>query len=672
MNARSTSNRMTTWCFQGLLALLAMVLIDYHDGMCAEWKVVTKRFELSEVLYAIQDEGLEKHTGFYFPEYRMDDKVLYSGYRPIEPGENIEGRREEKDSRHRWEIIFSKAIAPGETVFLYNRIYVENVDRYSISLHLSKSDVWIEKMVTIPFTGYQVPLNAPLSSWSGKIDNVESSPDTRKADTIDKVLVKVYPKEDRYDFVIGDFRICKMEWVSKDYTHPLFQPILPNYTEDALDFDYAPAGVPLVTSSVAWRSLIGHNGSTFYIEPVGKSSYSPIDLRELKTTMFQQFIDKYPFYRERGLEKSDLLDRLNSFTTIPISHREVFNDSLIALVSTYSDPHFVASKIKDRRSPGRRSTPPVVFYDILGEVHVAAVFATESMGEVKPGMRLVSVQGQSIEDVISELSERFRGSAYSRRQKAISSILRYMPDSAEIEIGLMSEDENGKTVEVQLNTGGEYWIPPGFVPRHGDFRILDGDIAYFRISRWSLDVWTRFLNYKSDIKKANGLIIDLRSNPGGEAASVIRVISAFIDEPTLYSREYTSADGRIEDLVILPNEHFHINLPVAILGNGQTTCASEDFIDAMQYSTNAVFYGNHKTAGFVSAKIQVVLPDGLVVGANSWTHRFSPTGRHIEGRGIDPDVWVDINTVYDLAHLKDKILNIARISLNQKYQGDTK
>lgn len=671
MNARATSNRMTTWCLPVLLSLLATVLIDYHDGMCAEWKVVTKRYEPSEVLYAIQDEGLEKHTGFYFPEYRMDDKVLYAGYRPIEPGKDVEKRSEAADFRHVWKTRFSKPIKPSETVFFYSRIYVENVDRYSISLHLSKSDVWIEKMVIIPFTGYQIPLNSPLSSWRGKIDNVETSQDTREADTVDKMLIKVYPKGDQYDFVIGDLKIYKAEWVSKNYTHPLFRPILTGYVDDALDFEYTPPGIPLVSSSIMWRSLVGHAGDPYYIEPAASStatSYSPVDLRELKTTMFRQFIDKYPFYKERGLEKADLLGRFNGFATVPISHREAFNDSLIALVSAYNDPHFDTWRIADRRSPGRRSTPPVVFYDILGEVRVAAVFATELMDEVKPGMRLVSVQGQPIEDVISKLSEQFLGSAYSRRQKAISYILRYMPDSAEIVIGLVSKDENGKTVEVQLDAGGEYRIPPGFVPRHGEFRILDGDIAYFRISRWRLDVWTRFLNYMSDIKKANGLIIDLRSNPGGETASVMRLISAFIDEPTLYSREYSPAVDRTEDLIIRPNEQYRIDLPVAILGNGLTTCASEDFIDTMQFAKKAVFVANYKTAGSVSAVIRVVFPDGLVAGVNSWSNRFSPTGRHIEGRGIVPDVRVDINTIDDLAHRKDKMLNVAKNLLKRKRQ----
>lgn len=225
MNARATANRMTTWCLPGLLSLLAMVLINYHDGMCAEWKVVTKRYELSEVLYAIQDEGLKKHTGFYFPEYRIDDKVLYYGYRPIEPGEDVEKRSERADSRHVWKTHLSKPIVPDETVFLYNRIYVENVDRYSISLHLSKSDVWIEKMVIIPFTGYQLPLNTPLSSWRGNIDNVETSRDTREADTIDKMLITVYPKGDRYDFVIGDFRICIEQYRTKQgYSGDVYVP----------------------------------------------------------------------------------------------------------------------------------------------------------------------------------------------------------------------------------------------------------------------------------------------------------------------------------------------------------------------------------------------------------------------------------------------------------------
>lgn len=333
---------------------------------------------------------------------------------------------------------------------------------------------------------------------------------------------------------------------------------------------------------------------------------------------------------------------------------------------TSNDQHFGAYYLSDVNSSKPRSVPPVLFYEIQGKIRVAAVLAGELKDRIESGMALVSVQGQPIQDHISELSNRFHGSAYSRRKKAISSLLRDIPDSVGISIGLESDEGSTWIIDILPNKESGYKIPLNFVPKHGEFKVLEGNIAYFRLRGWMLDVWTRFLNNIEILNSMNGLIIDLRSNSGGENASVMRFLSLFIDKPVLYGRAYCPANGNIEDLFIHPNDRYHISIPVVILGNGQTACASEDFIDIMQHEMQAVFVANRKTSGAASAVIRVVFPDGLVMAVNSWSNRISPTRGMIEGRGIDPDVLVNIDSIDDLAHRKDKMLKIAADILSQK------
>ena len=656
------SSRTITIRSWSLLSLFAMVLIGYQDGHCIDWKVVTKKYEPFEMLYAIQDEGFKKHSGFYFPEFRVYDNVLYSGYRPVEDVGSSEGK-----SGYVWEVNLSEEINPNATVFIYNRIYVENIERYAISFHLSKNDVWLERDFAIRFSGYQLPMDVPLSSWmEGKNKRLIENRNIDH-DTIDKMTVMLYPTESHYDFVVGDFKLYSAEWVDKDYTHPLFEPILKQETELSFDFQYTPPGIPLLTSSIAFRSLIGHNGDPYYIVPDWKTpprSYTPKDLRELKTTMTRRFLDKYPFYEQRGLVKTNVINRFEGFKNT--MSREAFNDSLISLVNSFNDQHFGAYYLSDALSANPRPVPPVLFYEIQGKIRVAAVIASELKARIEPGMTLVSVQGQPIQDLILEQSNRFHGSAFSRRRKAISSLLRDIPDSVGISIGLESDEGGTWIIDILANKDSGYKIPANFVPKHGEFKVLEGNFAYFRISGWSLDVWTRFINNNHILNAVNGLIIDLRSNSGGENASVMRVLSSFIDKPVLYGRAYCPANGKIEELIIRPNDRYHFGIPVVILGNGQTACASEDFIDVMQHETEAVFVANRKTSGAASAVIRVVFPDGLVMAVNSWSNRISPTRGLIEGHGIEPDVTVNISSVDDLSHRKDKMLKVAVDILRKK------
>ena len=114
---------------------------------------------------------------------------------------------------------------------------------------------------------------------------------------------------------------------------------------------------------------------------------------------------------------------------------------------------------------------------------------------------------------------------------------------------------------------------------------------------------------------------------------VLRMVSAFIDENTLCGNEYCPADGRIESLVIRPNDQFHFDLPVVILANEATACASENFIDIMRYTNRAIMVADSRTRGFFSYRIKLIFPDGMKIYTNCLSKPLRPNGSSYEVKG---------------------------------------
>ena len=189
--------------------------------------------------------------------------------------------------------------------------------------------------------------------------------------------------------------------------------------------------------------------------------------------------------------------------------------------------------------------------------------------------------------------------------------------------------------------------------------MLPEKIAYLRLKNWGIDVWIRFLNHWPEIVGSRGLILDLRSNGGGDLFSVMRIASVFVTKPTLMSHMKTPADGRIESTIISPNPKFQTNIPLVILGNKSTACASEEFISTMQNNKRAILVASSRTAGAYSMMVDLVFPDGAHARVNSWSVPIDPSGKRKEAIGIEPDVWVYLDSVEDLAHLNDKMREVA-------------
>jgi carboxyl-terminal processing protease len=166
------------------------------------------------------------------------------------------------------------------------------------------------------------------------------------------------------------------------------------------------------------------------------------------------------------------------------------------------------------------------------------------------------------------------------------------------------------------------------------------DIGYIRITKFSEDTGEGVVNaikkFQADIPadKFKGYILDLRNNPGGLLDQSIAVSNAFLDRG-----EIVSTRGRNADESMRYNAHpgdVSKAKPLVVLINGGSASASEIVAGALQDYKRATILG---TRSFGKGSVQTIIPLGQNNGAVRLTtaRYYTPSGRSIQAKGIDPD-----------------------------------
>ena len=168
---------------------------------------------------------------------------------------------------------------------------------------------------------------------------------------------------------------------------------------------------------------------------------------------------------------------------------------------------------------------------------------------------------------------------------------------------------------------------------------MKGDLAYIRITQFTErtdEELTRAL--QSIIEEgATGIILDLRSNPGGILEVVVNVASLFLQEGIVV--DVVSNQQGLAALKVRPGE-LTTDLPMVVLVDSYSASGSEVLAGALQDYGRATIAGT-KTYGKGSVNILRRLSDGsgLYITVARW---LTPSGRLIEGEGIDPDYQLEL------------------------------
>lgn len=173
-------------------------------------------------------------------------------------------------------------------------------------------------------------------------------------------------------------------------------------------------------------------------------------------------------------------------------------------------------------------------------------------------------------------------------------------------------------------------------------KMLEPGYGYVRISTFQSRTGESLKEAISALKTENdgsleGLVLDLRNNPGGLLDAAVDVSDAFITKGKIV---YT--EGRIKDAAqefnAKPNDILK-GAPLVVLVNGGSASASEIVAGALQDHHRAVILGS-KTFGKGSVQTVMPLTDNTAVKMTTARY-FTPSGRSIQAEGIVPDIEIE-------------------------------
>ncbi len=231
---------------------------------------------------------------------------------------------------------------------------------------------------------------------------------------------------------------------------------------------------------------------------------------------------------------------------------------------------------------------------------------------VEEGERIVEVDG---EDVAGEPLEK------------IVAKVKGEPGTS-VRLGLAGGDQGRRTLEI---TRAEFDLPLV------ESEMIDGDIGYVQLYQFADGAGQRVRRAVRSLRDdgAQGIVLDLRGNPGGLLNEAISVASVFIEDGRIVSVQKRGGERETYDAV---DDAFE-SLPVAVVVDGTSASASEIVAGAVQDADRGAVVGE---TTFGKGTVQTIAQFSDGSGAKFTTARYyTPSGDSIEGVGVEPEVTVE-------------------------------
>jgi carboxyl-terminal processing protease len=172
-----------------------------------------------------------------------------------------------------------------------------------------------------------------------------------------------------------------------------------------------------------------------------------------------------------------------------------------------------------------------------------------------------------------------------------------------------------------------------------EHKMLADKIGYIIITEFDEITVKQFESAVDELEKAGmkGLIVDVRNNPGGLLASVVKILDRLLPKGLIVYTEDKYGNRLEEDAI----DEKMLTVPLAVLINGNSASASEIFAGAIQDYQIGTVVG---TTSFGKGIVQKVIPlsDGTAIKLTISKY-YTPKGRNIHGTGIKPDVEIDLD-----------------------------
>ncbi|MDC0550580.1 S41 family peptidase [Amylibacter sp.] len=170
------------------------------------------------------------------------------------------------------------------------------------------------------------------------------------------------------------------------------------------------------------------------------------------------------------------------------------------------------------------------------------------------------------------------------------------------------------------------------------------------------------------LENVNGVVVDLRNNPGGLLNQAIRVSDAFLESGEIVSTRGRAA-GDAERYNATPGDLTN-GKPVVVLINGGSASASEIVAGALQDHHRAIIVG---TKSFGKGSVQTIIPlssDGAAMRLTTARY-YTPSGRSIQSLGVSPDILVKQRVRSDEDSAKDQNFQRFEADLENSLSNDS-
>lgn len=323
--------------------------------------------------------------------------------------------------------------------------------------------------------------------------------------------------------------------------------------------------------------------------------------------------------------------------------RGVLRDMISRLKMTHfgivpSDVYDPLEAAKAGRSEG--GSPGFDIRVLEGEATVVSVERdAPAYGQgVRPGWRILKAGGSNIEELIVKLRSVFRESTVKEVliTRAVAAKLDG-PVGGKTQVEFLDAGDRRRTLDIQFKDPRGGMAKIGFLPvQHVWYESKKFDNTGYISFNMFLDpgrITTQFAESVESCKACDGIVIDLRGNPGGIGGMSMGMAGWFIDKPNVRLGVMKTKDNEVKFFVNPRPEVFAG--PLAILVDGLTASTSEILAGGLKDLGRARIFGS-PTAGAALPSAFERLPngDGFQYAIANY---ISEGGRPLEGFGVIPD-----------------------------------
>ena len=279
--------------------------------------------------------------------------------------------------------------------------------------------------------------------------------------------------------------------------------------------------------------------------------------------------------------------------------------------------------------------------------------------EVRPGDVIVSIDDVPAADFVTQ---RLAASGLSRDSDARYRAMATLFDGpAGTSVKVTWANRSGKQKSAVLQ---RYWAQRllGFNNQRR------GNIAFLRLDAFTQSVALEFAKSLPDLLEgAEGIVLDLRSNGGGDAEAMADIASLFLDDGINLGR-FADRSGAAFELQTFSRRMWRIprltqiKLPLVVLTSESTSSAAEILVATLQAKRRALVIGTETCGCVLAIRNRHALPDGGILDVSEFDYRTAG-GVRLEGAGVKPDEKSTL-TRADIYSRRDASFELARDFLN--------